>query len=73
MHSPEVQIVWAGDEGVDEGEAGDAQAVVVPAVHSTHCSTVTVQYSKNLYSYYCSSTLDGCTKIKVTYLKYEKY
>ena len=27
---PEVEVVWAGDEGVDEGEAGHPQRLVVP-------------------------------------------
>ena len=28
--NPEVEVVWAGDEGVDEGEAGHPQRLVVP-------------------------------------------
>jgi hypothetical protein len=33
---PEVQIIWGGDEGVDEGEAGHAQRLVVPDEEALH-------------------------------------
>jgi hypothetical protein len=33
---PEVQIVRGGDEGVDEGEAGHAQRLVVPDEEALH-------------------------------------
>jgi hypothetical protein len=33
---PEVQIVRGGDEGVDEGEAGHAQRLIVPDEEALH-------------------------------------